>query len=111
MSWNYYRYIDNWHSHPWISWLLCKIGRHDYGFMWMDGDSGILSCFYCEQQCNSRTDLGDCKHCSGKLGKDWICWDRKCREERQANLAKSIAEAEAQGLYEISEHISGSEIG
>ena len=26
----YYKFQDNWHNLPYLSQLLCKIGRHDY---------------------------------------------------------------------------------
>jgi hypothetical protein len=106
MSLNFYKHIDNWHKHPWISKLLCKIGRHNYEFMWMDGDSGILQCFYCSQKCRSHTDLGNCKYCGGKLGKNWICYDYNCKEKRREKIKRAIGEAEAQELYEISEHLT-----
>jgi len=43
----YLRFIDNWHKHPLVSRLLCKLGRHDYHFDRMDGPHAILFCFYC----------------------------------------------------------------
>ncbi|KKM97497.1 hypothetical protein LCGC14_1167480 [marine sediment metagenome] len=82
MSWNFYRHIDNWHAHPWISKILCKIGRHDYEFVWMDGDYGILSCFYCEKRRSSRTSFGNCEHCDEELGKEWRCYNEQCKAER-----------------------------
>lgn len=37
-------------SHIWF-WFqrqLCRL-RHDYEFVGMDGNQGVLECFYCEQ--------------------------------------------------------------
>ena len=111
MNLSFYRHIDNWHKHSLISKILCKIGRHDYKFMWMDGDSAILSCFYCEKRCSSKTSLGECDCCGGELGKEWMCYDEKCRESRRLKIVEVIKEDQESGVYEMSEHISGSEIG
>jgi len=79
--------------------------------MWMSGKNAILECFYCEQRRSSRTHLGNCDHCGGELGKEWLCYDEKCRESRRLKIEKAIKEAEESGAYEHSEHVSGSEIG
>jgi hypothetical protein len=55
----YYRFVDNWHSHPWICHLLCKIGRHDYEhhgpILNDDGKviGGKLKCIVCCQEKHS----------------------------------------------------------
>jgi hypothetical protein len=53
--WGYLRFVDNWHKHPVVSKLLCKVGRHDYEFMKAEerpnGEIyGHLECFYCESK-------------------------------------------------------------
>lgn len=40
----FYSHMTNWHKHPLISSLLCKIGRHDYE---CTKETNILYCFYC----------------------------------------------------------------
>jgi hypothetical protein len=50
MNWNFYRYRTNWHKHPWISPILCWIGRHDYEFVYIKGITVKLECFYCGQR-------------------------------------------------------------
>lgn len=43
---NFYRF--NPHSIPFVSKLLCKMGRHDFELMKvLDKDSVVLECFYC----------------------------------------------------------------
>lgn len=53
-SYNYLRYLDNWHKVPIISRMMCKMGRHDYEFISADSDGGLLECFYCERKRLSR---------------------------------------------------------
>jgi hypothetical protein len=56
---SYLWFKDNWHKHPWISKLLCAIGRHDFEYsetLYDDQDDARgakLVCFYCEQVRNS----------------------------------------------------------
>ncbi len=43
----YFRHRTNWHKHPWISYLMCRLGRHDYeAYLW-DGEDVWMECFYC----------------------------------------------------------------
>jgi hypothetical protein len=41
----YYFHVTNWHKHPWVSPLLCRLGRHDYEL-----ERGVLTCFYCRHK-------------------------------------------------------------
>lgn len=50
---NYFRFRTNWHSHPWLSKLMCWCGRHDYEFVEANGNTGTLECFYCLHRKNS----------------------------------------------------------
>ena len=51
----YLRFIDNWHKHPKISKIMCKMGRHDYEFDNCDKDGyGCLLCFYCDNKKKSK---------------------------------------------------------
>lgn len=51
--WGYLAYVDNWHKHPWISKIMCKLGRHDYEssgdvLTQPNGEVHVqLYCFYC----------------------------------------------------------------
>jgi hypothetical protein len=54
----YMRAPENWHKHPRISNLLCRLGRHDYELfaVKVDGNkkaSADLICFYCGHSKNS----------------------------------------------------------
>jgi hypothetical protein len=47
----YLRFVDNWHKWPPLSWLMCKLGRHDFEFSHIeDDDWAVLECFYCERK-------------------------------------------------------------
>lgn len=56
----YYRYVDNWHKHPWLSHIMCRLGRHDMEFDSVLYDrrgapeGAQLQCFYCERYKCSR---------------------------------------------------------
>lgn len=40
--------LDNWHKHPWISKLMCELGRHDYELDSIESCRTVdLYCFYC----------------------------------------------------------------
>ncbi len=50
------RTIDNWHKHPWVSKIMCRMGRHDHEFFYMSDDTTArLQCFYCGRRKDSRT--------------------------------------------------------
>jgi hypothetical protein len=57
---NHYMIIDNIHKHPYVSELMCKLGRHDFEYsstVYDDqGDpiGATLECFYCLRKRNSR---------------------------------------------------------
>lgn len=45
--WAFWSHRSNWHSHPWISPIMCKLGRHDYEpYLW-ENDRVWMECFYC----------------------------------------------------------------
>jgi hypothetical protein len=48
-DWKFYRYLGNWHKHPWISALMCKMGRHDYELnkSFPEKKTVELECWYC----------------------------------------------------------------
>lgn len=49
----YYRFVDNWHKHPYVSRVLCRMGAHDvehFDTLYdTDGEpeGSLLECFYC----------------------------------------------------------------
>ena len=45
--WGYLRFIDNWHKHPTLGRLMCRMGRHDFELQQLREKSAILECFYC----------------------------------------------------------------
>lgn len=54
MNWNVYRFHDNWHKHPWISPILCWLGRHDYELEEThDFWSATLYCVCCDKKKHS----------------------------------------------------------
>ncbi len=54
-KYGYLLYVDNWHKHPKISNIMCKMGRHDYEFDRLDEHGGgLLYCFYCEKVKSSK---------------------------------------------------------
>lgn len=63
-----YTYLDNWHKQPFISKLMCRLGRHDFEFenvlLDVDGniEGGCLECFYCERGRHSYHSLGTTKN-------------------------------------------------
>jgi len=61
-GWVWLRVRENWHKHPWISRLMCWLGRHDYEFVEMvNYRTARLSCFYCERK----------KHSAGARRDEW----------------------------------------
>lgn len=52
----YLIFVDNWHKHPVMSKMMCKMGRHDYEFESVgNGGWGVLYCFYCEKKKSSHS--------------------------------------------------------
>lgn len=50
----FWAHRTNLHKHPWISRIMCWMGRHDYKIVRSMGEtSALLECFYCEQQRHS----------------------------------------------------------
>ena len=43
----YLRQLSNWHKHPWISKLMCAMGRHDFEVSQLGARWVLLHCFYC----------------------------------------------------------------
>lgn len=49
----FYQVKENWHKHPFISKIMCSLGRHDYEFVDAIYDSqgdvtgAQVKCFYC----------------------------------------------------------------
>lgn len=48
-NYGYLRIIDNWHKHPVMSKIMCKLGRHDYECSEIIGEYASLYCFYCDK--------------------------------------------------------------
>ena len=59
-DWRYYMFVTNWHKHPWISKLCCKIGRHDYELNKSFPEKKIieLECWYCGHSKQTVWDIG-----------------------------------------------------
>lgn len=51
MSLSYYKHISNWHSHPTLSKIMCKLGRHDFSPIHCAVDTDDLNRWYVTQQC------------------------------------------------------------
>lgn len=49
----FFGFVDNWHSHPVISPILCYIGRHDYEPSWVETETVVMHCFYCQKEKHS----------------------------------------------------------
>lgn len=49
----FFRYRTNVHKHPWISSIMCWMGRHDYETVSADKEKATLECFYCLQRKHS----------------------------------------------------------
>jgi hypothetical protein len=49
----YFGVATNSHKHPWISHMMCAMGRHDYEAMTADNEQALLQCFYCMHQKHS----------------------------------------------------------
>jgi len=56
---SYLWFKDNWHQHPWLSKLMCYLGRHDFELseiIYDEQNGGIIGatlvCFYCEHYKN-----------------------------------------------------------
>ena len=51
-NYGYLTIIDNWHKHPVISKIMCKLGRHDYeGYEIIPNQKVVmLNCFYCDHK-------------------------------------------------------------
>jgi hypothetical protein len=48
--------LSNIHKHPLVSKIMCKLGRHDYEFLFMlDKRTARMECFYCGHRKNSAT--------------------------------------------------------
>jgi len=46
----WYKHVDNWHTQPLISKIMCKMGRHDYELKsYINIKYAALYCFYCEK--------------------------------------------------------------
>jgi hypothetical protein len=55
----YLRFVDNWHKHPIVSRIMCKMGRHDFELRELRNGSAVLECFYC-----------------GRLRESFLSWDK-----------------------------------